>query len=310
MTSLDHPAAASSRPASTSADDTAPRPAARPDHPLAVLALAAVIVAAVAATAVGRPDGVVVSSDPGYAPRSVLLLIVPSLAAIALALCLPPRTGPTPIETRRPGRVRVEALGLLAIAVAFPLLVPLLPWPEDYVLLKVALFLVVPCTALWLAARRGGPSLRAPRGAGPLALALIPVMVLVGLKTVGPFSTGLPDRWPPLPMLLVAAIATAISAGVGEEVLYRRLLQTRLEALAGPWTGILATSIIFGLMHLLSHGDGSLWMRAAQVIALQGTTGIALGVIWARWRSLGMNVLAHVLINGLAVLLHLLSLVA
>ena len=118
----------------------------------------------------------------------------------------------------------------------------------------------------------------------------------------------MPSSWPPLPMLIIAATATAVTAGIGEEVLFRRLLQTRLEALAGPWTGILAASLLFGLMHVFSHGDGPLWANAAQVIALQGTTGIALGVIWSRWRRLWPCVLAHILLNGFAVLLHLLSL--
>jgi membrane protease YdiL (CAAX protease family) len=61
-------------------------------------------------------------------------------------------------------------------------------------------------------------------------------------------------------------------------------------------------------MHVASHGAGSLGESAAQVIALQGTTGIALGVIWMRTRRLGASAPAHVLLNGFGVLLHLLSL--
>ncbi|MDN6304052.1 MAG: hypothetical protein L0J57_13550 [Brachybacterium sp.] len=38
-----------------------------------------------------------------------------------------------------------------------------------------------------------------------------------------------------------------VPAGLGEEVLCRRLLPTRLEALAGPWTGILCASLLIGL---------------------------------------------------------------
>lgn len=61
-------------------------------------------------------------------------------------------------------------------------------------------------------------------------------------------------------------------------------------------------------MHVLSHGGGAWWESAARVIALQGTTGIALGLMWRRWRRLWVCVLAHVLLNGLGVLLHLLGL--
>jgi hypothetical protein len=58
-------------------------------------------------------------------------------------------------------------------------------------------------------------------------------------------------------------------------------------------------------MHAFSHGEGALWENVLQVIALQGTTGIALGMLWQRWRRLRVCVLAHVLLNGLGVLLHL-----
>lgn len=71
---------------------------------------------------------------------------------------------------------------------------------------------------------------------------------------------------------------------------------------------MLLTSLLFGLMHLLSHSTGPLWADGAQVIAMQGTTGLALGMMWMRWRRLWACVLAHVLLNGAAVALHLLGL--
>src|SRR5699024_2724820 len=111
-------------------------------------------------------------------------------------------------------------------------------------------------------------------------------------------------------LLAVSAVATAITAGFGEELVYRSFLQTRLEALLGPWSGLLLASLLFGLMHTPSHGEGPLWADAAQVIALQGTSGIALGMMWRRWRRLWVCVLAHVLLNGLGVLLHLIGMLA
>ena len=212
------------------------------------------------------------------------------------------------MKTLRPVGARRETAGLLGLTLAFPLLVPLLPLPEDYVLLKAALFLVIPVLSLWLLARRRGASVRIARPGLRWWVPLAPALLLGTLSTVGPFSNGQPDQWPPLATLLIAAIVTAITAGLGEELLYRRFLQTRLEALLGPVTGLLLASLLFGLMHVASHGAGSLGESAAQVIALQGTTGIALGVIWMRTRRLGAIVLAHVLLNGFGVLLHVLSL--
>lgn len=91
--------------------------------------------------------------------------------------------------------------------------------------------------------------------------------------------------------------------------MFRRFLQTRLEALAGRWTGILVASILFGLMHTFSHGDGALGENAVRAIAMNGTTGLALGLMWSRWRRIRVCVLAHVLLNGFGVLLHLAGLI-
>lgn len=284
-----------------------PAQPARKDRPLVVSVLAAVFVLAVAGTALRSPQGVVVSSDPGFVPIPVPLLLAPAVLTILLTLLLPGGRGGRAVTVRRPTRVRAETAGLLALAAGFTLLVPLLPRPEDYVLAKAALFLLVPLVVLGELARRRGFAVDIARpGVAPWVV-LGPVLVLGVLSSVGPFSTGTPTSWPPLPVLVVGATATAITAGVGEEVFYRRLLQTRLEALNGPWTGLLAASLLFALMHSFSHGDGPLWANVLQAIAMQGTVGIALGLLWARWRRIWACVLAHVLLNGLGVAMHLLS---
>jgi len=278
------------------------------DRPLLLVHLAAVFALAIGVTILRSPEGVVVSADPGYAPRPVPLLLVPALAAAVLTVLLPRGEGAAGVAVRRPRTARAEIGVLLALVLAFPLLVPLLPHPEDYVLLKAALFLVVAPLMLWLCARRAGPSVVADRPATRPWPLLLPPLVLAGLATVGPFSSGSPTSWPPLAVLLIAAVATAITAGLGEELMYRRFLQTRAEALLGPWTGLLLASLLFGLMHTTSHGEGPLWASAAQSVAMQGTTGIALGLMWRRWRRLWVCVLGHVLLNGLGVLMHLFGL--
>lgn len=293
--------------ASSSSSTVMPPLAARPDHPAVVGALSGVFLTAVVVTALRSPQGVVVSADSGYAPTVVPLLLVPAMLAIVLALLLPAGRGDRSVIACSRPRAVAESGGLIALAGGFLLLVPVLPLPEDYVLLKFAMFLLIPVLVLGVLKMHRGSSVRIRRPQVSPGVLILPVLVLGVLSSIGPFSSGMPSSWPPLPMLIIAATATAITAGLGEEVLFRRLLQTRLEALVGPWTGLLAASLLFGLMHLFSHGEGPLWADAAQVIALQGTTGIALGVIWSRWRRLWPCVLAHILLNGFAVLVHLLS---
>lgn len=282
---------------------TAPR---RPsDRPVPLVLLGTVFALSILVTVLRNPDGIVVSRDEGVPSVPVLLLLAPAVLTIIVTLLLPRGEGGATVAVRRTTPARWETAGLLGLALTFPLLVPLLPLPEDYVLLKGVMFLLIPCIALALLARRRGPSVGFHR---PRVAAVVPLMaalVLGVLTAVGPFAPGGRADWPPLAVLIVAATATAITAGLGEELLYRRFLQTRLEGLLGPWTGLLLASLLFGLMHVLSHGDGAVWERAAQVIAMQGTTGIALGLMWATWRRIWVCVLAHVLINGLGVLLHL-----
>ncbi|MEE1618971.1 CPBP family intramembrane glutamic endopeptidase [Brachybacterium sp. J153] len=294
-------------PAPRNPEAAAPRQAPA-DRPAVVGALISLFVLAIGVTIGLNPEGVVVSRDPGYAPMPVPLLIVPALLAIALTLLLPRGRGDAEVGVRRPRAVRAEAALLVLLACGFPLLVPLLPTDEDYVLAKAVMFLLVPMVLLALSARRRGPSIEIGRPEVRGWVIVLPALVLGVLSTLGPFSSGGPSAWPPLALLLIAATATAITAGVGEELLYRRLLQTRLEALVGSGTGLLLAAILFGLMHVPSHGDGSLWASTAQALALQGTTGIALGLMWRRWRRLWVCILAHLLLNGFGVLLHLVGL--
>ena len=203
------------------------RPAA-PDRPFLVALLGAVFLLAIVTTLLHRPDGVVISSDPGYAPRPVPLLLVPTLAAALLTVLLPRGTGRAQAAVRRPRAVRAETALLLALVLAFPLLVPLLPLPEDYVLLKAVMFLLVPVAVLALSARHVGPSVAVGRPAVARWQLLLPPLVFAGLATVGPFSSGMPSVWPPPALLAVSAVATAITAGFGEELVYRSFLQTRL----------------------------------------------------------------------------------
>ncbi|MCS6711331.1 CPBP family intramembrane metalloprotease [Brachybacterium sp. EF45031] len=282
------------------------------------------VIAAVVITWLTQPDGVIISSDPGADRPPLPLVLLPSLLIIAAVSLCPPRAlpadhaarvGESLVQVLRPGRLRTELLLLLGIAVAFPALAPLLPLPEDYVLLKALLLLALAPALIWVLARRGGPSLRWQRPTVSLALLLAPVGLAIAMDVSRALQRGTAYLAQyPLGMLIVGAVATAVTAGIGEEVFYRRLLQTRLEALTGRWPGILLASLIFGLMHLPSHGlllgggvASALGLGAAQVIAIQGTTGIAFGWAWSRYRRLWVPILMHLSTNGTAVVVFLLT---
>jgi len=52
-------------------------------------------------------------------------------------------------------------------------------------------------------------------------------------------------RWPVL-------VGLSILAGVGEELLFRGAIQGWLLQYTGPWTAVLAASVLFGLVHYVS----------------------------------------------------------
>lgn len=53
---------------------------------------------------------------------------------------------------------------------------------------------------------------------------------------------------------LLPNLAMAIKSGVFEELIFRGVLHRSVEALFGSWAGILASSLAFGLVHLMNPG--------------------------------------------------------
>jgi membrane protease YdiL (CAAX protease family) len=86
----------------------------------------------------------------------------------------------------------------------------------------------------------------------------------------------------------------ALLAGVGEELFFRGWLQGALTNRLGVWTGILITSIIFGLAHYLS----------LTYAIYAGLTGLYLGVIYQISGNLYIVMVIHALYDFIA-LMHL-----
>ncbi|HYD87892.1 MAG TPA: CPBP family intramembrane glutamic endopeptidase [Vitreimonas sp.] len=108
----------------------------------------------------------------------------------------------------------------------------------------------------------------------------------------------------------VSFIWIAIEAGLNEEVLFRAVLQTRLQALfKSAWAGVFVSALVFGAVHapgLFLRGsadtDGSsadLLQVIAYTIAVLAPMGLLFGLIYARTKSLLLVVLLHGLVDVL-----------
>jgi membrane protease YdiL (CAAX protease family) len=81
-----------------------------------------------------------------------------------------------------------------------------------------------------------------------------------------------------------AIILLAICSALGEELLFRGLLQ--------PWIGLIAQAMVFGSLHQIAGPSRWVWMASATLM------GIVLGSMYACAGSLAGPLFAHALING------------
>jgi hypothetical protein len=70
-------------------------------------------------------------------------------------------------------------------------------------------------------------------------------LMLLGIYKVQGFNSA---------AFLLPAVAMAIKSGVFEELIFRGVLHRSVEAIFGSWAGILASSLAFGLIHLVNPG--------------------------------------------------------
>jgi membrane protease YdiL (CAAX protease family) len=102
----------------------------------------------------------------------------------------------------------------------------------------------------------------------------------------------------------------AVDAGLCEEFLFRAVLQTRLASwFKSEWTGIVVTSVLFGLAHapglFLRGGPGvdgwstDPWQVIAYTIATLAPLSLFVGFLYARTRSLLLCVLIHASVDVL-----------
>lgn len=241
------------------------------------------------------------SSDEGATPQSLAAAVLPLLAGVLIAWLVPLRT-PAPLPARRPDG---ETWTLVALAVAFPVLIGTLPIGYGYPLVKLALFgggaLLVA-----LIGRRRTPfaPLERPRGRASLwpvpAIAAWALLEYASPLRQPPLD---PADYPDLVSLTVIALITLVTASVLEELFYRVALQTRLEARFGRLPGLLMTSLLFAGMHLPTHHPfGSPLPDVAAAIAFQGVMGLFVGTLWTRFRSKTAIIAVHAATNAVALI--------
>jgi membrane protease YdiL (CAAX protease family) len=90
---------------------------------------------------------------------------------------------------------------------------------------------------------------------------------------------------------IVAVVVVSALAGLGEELLFRGVIQAGVSQAFGAWLGLVVASILFGLMHALS--------RAYFVLAT--LMGLYLGVLYQVTDNLLLPALVHGLYDAIAI---------
>lgn len=93
------------------------------------------------------------------------------------------------------------------------------------------------------------------------------------------------------PCSVCTAFSLGVLSGIGEELLFRGGLQ--------PYLGLLATSMLFGLVHLGPGGKVNTWSLAA------GIVGLLFGYVFQQTGNLLPGIIAHSTINFVSItMLH------
>jgi membrane protease YdiL (CAAX protease family) len=153
----------------------------------------------------------------------------------------------------------------------------------------------------WSSLAEAGPQLQAAGygliATGPLLLALwtidrVPLAPLRSLRRIA--EELLPQMFAGASVLQLAVVSLA--AGVGEELLFRGLVQGGLSRLigdpAGPWIALAVASLLFGVCH---------WLNTTYAVAA-ALAGLYFGLLFWLTGSLWTPLVAHAAYDFLALL--------
>lgn len=123
----------------------------------------------------------------------------------------------------------------------------------------------------------------------PYMIISVPLGFLLGLGEYLTIQAGylIPDLT--FVNLLKLTIVMVFFVGLVEELIFRTILQTRLEKALSVWEALLITSLMFGFMH---SGYGTL-----QEILYTGFVGLIMGLAFYKTRSLPFVAVLHGFVN-------------
>jgi uncharacterized protein len=196
----------------------------------------------------------------------------------------------------------------VGLALAYPSLLLLTGTGPWYGVLKVAVLLGGGALALriWRTEWAGARSHRGALDPAARWLAPVPALVVWGYlffysPLAGDFDLSGYRQYDRV-YLAGAMLLTFLSASVAEELFYRVMLQTRLEALFGRWPAIVSTALLFALMHVNRLHDGPVAVMLAVIVVFNGGFGLFVGYLWSRYRSLPAIIVAHGAVNSVRLL--------
>jgi membrane protease YdiL (CAAX protease family) len=231
---------------------------------------------------------------------------VPALTGAPVSVG-PAGTGPPEPTEANLGR---QVVGLVAIAVVFPIVSSVRSAPGGD-LLYPALKLLLLLGGGWLVLRRWPVPSPARRHRALLPRRwywLGPVPAILAWAWLGYFSplAGDPDvsGYAAIDPAFLAGVTvfTFLTASVTEEIFYRVLLQTRLEALLGRWPAVTASALLFAALHVHRYGDGPAWEITAVILVSSGGLGLLTGYLWSRYRNVWALIVLHGAANSLGLL--------
>lgn len=116
----------------------------------------------------------------------------------------------------------------------------------------------------------------------PAAVGLAFVLAVIEFGILGH------QQWIPsltAPNLFYLSVSMIFFVGLGEELMFRGLIQTRLERLFGLRAGLLFTSLVFGVMH-------GVWNNGLELV-FTFSVGLMFGYLFQRTRSLPFVAVLH-----------------
>jgi membrane protease YdiL (CAAX protease family) len=198
----------------------------------------------------------------------------------------------------------------LAVGLTF-LIVMVAPRGDPALLFPALAMAIGVATVIWAQFHRATRALFGERfrpGARALGVAVLGWLTVFGLQILigtavvallgpeaAPEAGGLPPEaaeGPPWSLVLAAVVV----APVAEELYFRGFLLQGLWRSFGPRWAIAISAVVFGLFH---YGGARLQTILPMVSAT--AIGLVFGYLFVRTRNLAVTILAHALVNGLAV---------